>query len=199
MSLFTVAIVLFLIMDPIGNISSFLKVLDGMDKKKQRYIIIREMIFALLIMLMFNYLGEIIFSLLQISDPAIRLSSGIILFLVALQILFPGLNSIRGNLPKDEPFVIPLAVPLIAGPSLVATIMLYAHLEESQGLMLAAIFIAWLVAFIVLVSSKTLSRIVGKNGLMAFEKLMGMILIFLSIQRFLDGVRLFVETYASTS
>ncbi len=199
MSLFTVAIVLFLIMDPIGNISSFLKMIEGMDKKKQNYIIMREMLIALIIMIAFNYIGEVIFSLLQLSETTVRISSGIILFLVALQILFPDLNSIRSNLPKDEPFVIPLAVPLVAGPSLVATIMLYAHMENSQGLMLSAIFIAWLAACAILMSSRFLSRVIGKNGLLALEKLMGMILILLAIQRFLDGIKVFVETYATVA
>ncbi len=199
MSLFTVAIVLFLIMDPIGNIGSFLKVMDGIDPKRQRRVIIREMLFALAVMVLFNYIGEVIFGLLQLSETTVRLSSGIILFLIALQILFPSINSIRNNLPKGEPFFIPLAVPLIAGPSLVATIMLYAHLESSQAIMLEAIFLSWIGAFIVLVSSGFLSRVIGKNGLLALEKLMGMILILLAIQRFLDGISLFVKTYASAA
>jgi multiple antibiotic resistance protein len=199
MSIFTVAIVLFLIMDPIGNIAYFLKVTEGIDPKRQRYVIFREMFFALLIMIAFNYIGEVIFSLLQLSETTVRLSSGIILFLIALQILFPSISSVRNNLPKGEPFVIPLAVPLIAGPSLVATIMLYAHLEPSQPVMLEAIFFAWLAASIVLMSSGFLSRVIGKNGLLALEKLMGMILILLAIQRFLDGIRLFTETYASVT
>jgi multiple antibiotic resistance protein len=199
MSLFTVAIVLFLIMDPIGNIGSFLKVMDGIDPKKRRWVILREMLFALAVMILFNYIGEVIFNLLQLSETTVRISSGLILFLIALQILFPTMNSLRNNLPKGEPFVIPLAVPLIAGPSLVATIMLYAHLQSSQAIMLQAIFCAWVGAFIVLVSSEFLSKVLGKNGLLALEKLMGMILILLAIQRFLDGIRLFVTTYAQAS
>lgn len=199
MSLFTVAIVLFLIMDPIGNIGSFLKVMDGISPKRQRLVIIREMLFALAVMLTFNYIGEVIFGLLQISETAVRISSGIILFLIALQILFPSINSIRNNLPKGEPFFIPLAVPLIAGPSIAATIMLYAHLESSQAIMLEAIFCAWAGAFLVLISSELLSRVLGKNGLLALEKLMGMVLILLAIQRFLDGIRLFIETYATAT
>jgi multiple antibiotic resistance protein len=199
MSLFTVAIVLFLIMDPIGNIGSFLKVMEGIPPKKQRWVVLREMLIALGIMVAFNYIGEVIFDLLQLSETTVRLSSGIILFLIALQILFPTINSLRSNLPIGKPFVIPLAVPLIAGPSLVATIMLYAHLESSQAIMLEAIFCAWLGASLVLIFSEFLSKTLGKNGLLALEKLMGMILILLAIQRFLDGIRLFVETYAQAT
>lgn len=191
MSLLTVSLVLFLIMDPIGNVSSFLKMVRGIDPKRQKIIVIREMLIALLFMILFNYFGEVFFDLLKLSETTVRLSSGVILFLIAVQILFSHLNSVRSRVSEGEPFIIPLAIPLIAGPSLLATIMLYAHMEESRTIMLAAILIAWLAAVIVLLSSRGLYRVLGDNGLMACEKLMGMILILLAIQRFLDGIRQF--------
>ncbi len=195
MTLFSIAIVLFLIMDPIGNISSYLKLMEGIPLPRQRIILLREMLIALLSMVLFNYLGEVIFTLLQISEPTVRLASGTILFLISLQILFPTLNAIRANLPKAEPFIIPLAIPLIAGPSVLATIMLFAHMEASQSVMLIAILIAWFAALIILLSSRFLLRILGTNGLMACERLMGMILVMIAIQRFLDGVEQFVSTF----
>ncbi len=193
MTLFSIALVLFLIMDPIGNISSYLKMVDGIKPKRQLTVLVREMLIALLIMVVFNYLGEVIFELLQISEPTIRLSSGVILFLIAVQILFPNLSGIRDNLPKEEPFIIPLAIPLIAGPSLLATIMLYAHMEQSQPVMLLAILFAWLAALIVMLLSRPLHRALGSNGLLACEKLMGMVLVLIAIQRFLDGIQLFIK------
>lgn len=195
MTIFSISLVLFLIMDPIGNISCFLKMVEGMDPKKQRLILLREMLIALLVMVIFNYIGEGIYDLLQISDPAVRLSSGVILFLIAVQILFPNLTGIRENLPKEEPFIIPFAIPLIAGPSVLATIMLYAHMEQSQPVMLISILCAWLAALLVLIASKPLYKVMGDNGLMACEKLMGMVLVLLAIQRFLDGVEQYVATF----
>jgi len=194
MTLPTLAIMLFLIMDPLGNISSFQHLLRDIPPKKRRKIIIREMLIALAIMIVFNFLGEFIFNVLHISETTLKLTAGVILFLVAIKILFPSIDSFRANLPSGEPFVTPLAVPLIAGPALLATIMLFAHLESSQPIMLTAILLAWFFAVIILLGGARLQRILGPNGLMACERLMGMVLILLSIQRFLEGIQHFVKT-----
>lgn len=194
MELITIVLALFLIMDPIGNISSFLSLLKGETPMRQRMIIVREMLFALAVMVLFNTIGEHLFNILSISEVTVRLASGIILFLIAIQILFPSVNSLRANLPQEKPFIIPLAIPLIVGPSLMATIMLFAHIEPSQLLMLEGIGIAWLMALAVLLMGPMLQRIMGDNGLIACERLMGMILILLAIQRFLEGIQLFVKT-----
>lgn len=193
MNLFTLAVVLFLIMDPVGNITSFLTLLHNIPAPKRRYIILREMLIALAVMIAFNYLGEFIFRVLNVSETALRLTSGAILFLFAIKILFPSTDSPRANLPAGEPFITPLAIPLVAGPALLATIMLFAHLESSQLVMLGAIFLAWALAAVILLFSANLQKILGTNGLMACERLMGMVLILLAIQRFLDGMQQFVK------
>lgn len=192
MTLFTLALILFLIMDPVGNVGSYLKLVSALPKKRQYYVVLREMVIALAVMLVFNEIGEFLFDMLHISETAIRLASGLILFLAALKILFPSIDSPRANLPIGEPFIIPLAVPFIAGPALLATIMLYAHLEPSQPLMLSAIILAWLAASLVLLSSSFLQRVLGTNGLIACERLMGMVLVLLAIERFTSGIQLFV-------
>jgi len=194
MTLISIVLVLYLIMDPIGNVSSFLSQLSNYSPKKQRVVILREMFFALIALVIFNYIGEYLFQLLQISEVTVRLSSGIILFLVAIQILFPTVGSLRKTLPEGPPFIIPLAIPLIAGPSLLATVMLYAHLEDSQSIMLGAILIAWLLALGTLLIGSRLQKMIGDNGLSACERLMGMILVLLAIQRFMEGVQLFIQT-----
>ncbi len=192
MTLFTLSFLLFLIMDPFGNVSSYLKLVEKLPKKRQFLVAGREMLIALGFMLLFNFIGEFLFDVLHISETAIRLASGLILFLVALKILFPSIDSPRANLPEGEPFITPLAVPFIAGPALLATIMLYTHLEPSQPLMLTAIFLSWAAASLVLFSSSFLYRILGTNGLIACEKLMGMVLVLLAIERFASGVQLFM-------
>ncbi len=190
MPFMTLTLILFLIMDPIGNVSSFLTMVKGIEPKRQKFIVIREMLFALCFMLFFNFFGEFIFSLLQISETTVKIASGVILFIVSVQILFPQLHGIREGIAEGEPFIIPLAIPLIAGPSLLATIMLYARTEASISKMLFAIFIAWVLASLVLLSAGPLQRLLGRSGLMACEKLMGMVLVLLAVQRFLDGVTL---------
>lgn len=192
MTLMTLSLILFLIMDPIGSVSTFLRLVNDIPKSQQRYIIIRELLIALAFMLFFNYLGEWLFHLLSFCETGLRIASGMILFLVAIKILFPSEDSPRANLPAGEPFIFPLAIPLIAGPALLATIMLYAHLEPSQPLMLGAILISWSAAAIVLLSSSFLQRVLTSNGLIACERLTGMVLVLIAIQRFADGVQLFI-------
>jgi multiple antibiotic resistance protein len=195
MTVFSIATVLFLIMDPFGHISSFLTMVKELSPKRQRWVAVREMFIALFLMLLFNLIGEYIFTILEISEITVRLSIGLILFLTALKILFPGSNSLRNNISPGEPFVIPFAIPMIAGPSLLASVMLFAHLEPSLWLMLGAILLSWSAAFIVLLLSPLLKRYLGTNGLAVCERLMGMILIMMAIQRFMEGVQLFFATY----
>ena len=194
MLLFSITLVLFLIMDSFGNIASYLSLVGGFDKKRQRIILLREMLIALAFMVAFNYLGEFFFQQLGLSNTTVKLSSGAILFLVAIKTLFPSPDDLRSNLPKGEPFITPLAIPLIAGPSVLATIMLYADLEPSQLVMLGAIFLACAASFLVFFCASWLQRILTSNGLMAIERLMGMILMLMAVQRILEGVQQFVQT-----
>lgn len=194
MSLLSIALVLILIMDPIGNISPYLSMVKELDPKSQKQTIIREMLIALAVMLGFNYLGEYLFDFLDISETTVRITSGVILFLIAIKILFPASDSVRANLPKGEPFIFPLAIPLIAGPALMATIMLYAHLEPLQSVMIFAILIAWLVCVIILFFAAPIKKILGNSGLMACERLIGMVLVLMAVQRLLEGILLFWST-----
>jgi multiple antibiotic resistance protein len=195
LSLLSITLVLFLIMDPIGSIGSYLFLMRDVDPAKRHKILLREMGIAFIAMVIFNFIGEFIFDLLEISEITVRLASGTILFLIAIQILFPNTRSIRANLPKGEPFIIPLAIPLVAGPSLLATVMLYAHMEPSQPIMLGAIFIATLSSLVVFWAAPFLQRVLGNNGLLALEKLMGMILVLLAVQRFADGLQQFYAVH----
>ncbi|BBI16660.1 membrane protein [Neochlamydia sp. EPS4] len=194
--LFTMTMILFLIMDPIGNISTFLQMVDELPSKRVRWLVAREMLIALAFMLVFNFLGEFILHILQLDNPTVQMASSIILFLTAIKILFPASNSLRANWPKGEPFVIPLAVPLIAGPSLLATILMLAHLESSQPKMLIAILIAWVVSTFVLLFARQLQRALGYNGLMAAERLTGMLLVMLAVQRCLEGIQEFIALFS---
>lgn len=195
MDLVTVTVTLLIIMDPIGNINTFLKMMDGIPKSRQRWIIVREMLIALAVMLLFNLIGEWIFQYLALSEIAVMLSAGLILFLTGLTIIYPSETNPRAKMANGEPFIVPLAIPLIAGPSLLATIMLFAHMEPTQALMLGAIGISWAIAFLLLFFSHGIKKGLKTNGLIAFEKLMAMVLIMLAIQRFMDGIKLFIQTY----
>lgn len=196
-SLLTLTVTLLLIMDPLGNVISFLTLMKGLSPARQRYVLFREMLIALGVMFLFYYLGEYIFLFLQVSEASVRLATGLILFITAIKILFPASNSLRSYMPPGEPFITPLAIPLIAGPSLLATIMLYAHMEECQMPMIAAMLIAWMAAIAVFFCAGKLQHYLGKSGLMACERLTGMILVMIAIQRFAEGIQLFVASASS--
>lgn len=189
--LLSLVIILFLIMDPIGNVSVYLNLVQGIPPKRVRVVLMREMLIALGFMVGFALLGEVLFSILQVSDITVMLSSGAILFLTAVKILFPTTNSLRANIPAGEPFIIPLAVPLIAGPSTLATIMLFSKIGSLEW-MLGGIIIAWIMSIGVLFAAPFLQKYLKNSGLMACERLMGMLLVMLAIQRFMEGIHYFV-------
>ncbi len=185
-------------MDSFGNLGTYVTLLERIAPERKYRYVIREMLIALFTMVFFQFLSRFLFEFLQISEVNIRLSSGLILFLYAIKILFSYPSSPRKQIPHnhEEPFIIPLAIPLVAGPGLLATILLFARLEQNAFMMFLAICIAWLATFCVFLAGPFLYRILGKNGLLAIEKLMGMVLILLAIQRFLDGVRVFIGQYS---
>ncbi len=192
MSLLTLSAVLFLIMDPLGHIKASIACLEGLSPQRQRSILYRELFIALGVIVLFNFIGEFIFALLQISEVTVYLSSGIILFLSSIKILFPknGVypEDFEGQHKKQEPFLVPLAIPMIAGPALLATVMLYAESLDSISLMLMAIGISWSLTAAILLAAKPLVSLLGTSGITACEKLMGMVLVLLAVQRFLEGI-----------
>ena len=167
--------------------------LSHIPHKQQRWVILREMLIALGVMVFFYVIGDLLLDFLEVSDASVSLTSGTILFLVAIKIIFPNSRTSRARMHGDfEPFIVPLAIPLIAGPAMLATVMLFSHKFGPQ--VLIPILIAWFLASMVLVMSRHLMKTLGRNGLMAIERLMGMILILLAIQRFLEGINLFMTS-----
>lgn len=181
-------------MDPIGNIPLYLSTLKEISAKRQRVIIFRELIIALGIIVLFDFVGNELLDFLHISKDAVQISGGIILFLLALRMIFPtGKDLEVKNKQNTEPFIVPLAVPLIAGPSVLAAVMLYTHQQTSHFIMLPAIVIAWLASLLILLLSSSLNRLLGWRGIVALERLMGLVLIMIALQMFLDGIHTFVE------
>ena len=196
MTFVTLTLILFLIMDPIGTTPSVARVVEHLDSSRKRWVIFREMLIALAILLTFNFCGEYIFWGLGLSPSSIKVSSGIVMFLVALGILFPNPRFSRYRPHEGEPWLVPLAIPLHASPALMATVMLFAHLTPEVSKMVLAILTAWGASLSILLFSPWITKVVGKNVLEATEKLMGMVLILLAIQRFLDGVNTFLTEYS---
>ncbi len=185
------AFALFLLMDPIGNIPLFIAILKDIPRKRQTQIILRELLIALVIMVLFNYLGDFLLSALQVTQYSILISGGIILFLIALKMIFPTKNDAELNpTGEKEPFIVPLAIPLVAGPAVLAAIILYS--KTGSGPTIVAIIAAWIVSTLILLSSSFLNKIMGRRGILACERLMGLILTMVAIQMFLEGLAQFL-------
>ncbi|MFZ4832500.1 YhgN family NAAT transporter [Rouxiella sp. Mn2063] len=193
--MFSATVLLFLIMDPLGNLPIFMSVLKHVDPKRRRVILIREMLIALILMLIFLFAGEKILSFLNLRTETVSISGGIILFLIAIKMIFPSHESTTSGLPAgEEPFLVPLAIPLVAGPSILATLMLLSHQYPGKlSHLTLALFIAWGLSMAILMLSGMFLRLLGDKGVNALERLMGLILIMLATQMFLDGIRAYMK------
>lgn len=189
MNTWSVAITLFLIMDPLGNLPVFMSVLKMIDPKRRRIVLARELIISLIIMLLFLYSGEAILDFLHVKQETVSIAGGIILFLIAVRMIFPQPGGVTGLSVGEEPFIVPLAIPLVAGPSVLATLILVSNQDPNRMTdWTIALCSAWGVSAAILMFSGALHRLLGERGLTALERLMGMILVMISIQMFLDGV-----------
>jgi len=189
MELLSISVTLFLIMDPFGNIPIFLSILDKVPANRRRRVLVRELFIALAVIIGTILCGRYIMEFLGLRQESVSIAGGIILFIIALRMVFPT-RSVQSETEIDgEPLLVPLAVPLIAGPSLLAVLLLFATAEPGRlvDLFLAATS-AWLATFVVLLASTFLLRFLTKRGLVAVERLMGMVLVALAVQLFLDGV-----------
>lgn len=189
MDTWSAAITLFLIMDPLGNLPVFMSVLKTIEPKRRRKILARELLFSLIIMFTFLFSGQVVLDFLNVKQESVSIAGGIILFLIGLKMIFPQPGGVTGLTSGEEPFIVPLAIPMIAGPSVLAALILLANQDNSRMLDWSmALGAAWLASATILMLSNTFHRVLGERGLTAIERLMGMILIMISVQMLLDGI-----------
>jgi multiple antibiotic resistance protein len=195
MNLLALAVTLFLVLDPFGNAAIFHAVLSKIPEKRRRPVLIRELLFALCILLGFLFIGKHLLGFLGVRPATLSISGGILLFLIALGMVFPT-RSVLGEMGDEEPFIVPLAVPLMAGPSSIALILLTASkFPAAIGSIALAVTGAWLVSSVILLLSPVVLRVIGTKGTRALERLMGLLLILVAVQMFLDGV----SSYSASS
>ncbi|MBS1271793.1 MAG: hypothetical protein MAGBODY4_00925 [Candidatus Marinimicrobia bacterium] len=193
MTIYSAAILLFLVMDPLGNIPVFLTVLKEVEERRRKWIILREAVIAFGVLCLFLLFGRRILDVLQISEPSLSIAGGVILFIISLKMIFPPQESVFGSTQDKEPLIVPLAIPLIAGPSTIATVMLFASRDPERLLdWFIALLSAWLVSTVILFSSGVLRRVLRRRGLAATERLMGMLLTAISVQMLLTGIEQFL-------
>jgi multiple antibiotic resistance protein len=185
-------ITLVFVMDPVGNIPLFLSVLKDVDAKRRQWIIFRELMIALVILLIFLYGGDVLLNMLGLRQESISIAGAIILFLIAVRMIFPSPYGIMGETPDGEPFIVPLAIPAVAGPSTLAISMLLVASDPTR-MMDWTIALVGAVSALLLLSAPLLLRALGNRGLIAMERLMGMILVIIAVQMFFDGVQSFLK------
>ena len=187
------AVTLFFIMDPLGNVPVFNAILSKFDSRRRSKIMARELLLALVILFVFLFTGNAILGFLGLSQSSLNIAGGVLLFIISLRMIFPKTTARDELEDAEDPFLVPLAVPMIAGPSTIAILLL---LSSSQPERIAewsvSLFLAWLTTTVLLVASPFLMRVLGNRGARALERLMGMILVILATQMLLNGIRDFV-------
>ncbi|MEO8536633.1 MAG: MarC family protein [Betaproteobacteria bacterium] len=194
---FSAAVLLLLVIDPFGNVPIVVAALSNVSPARRSRVVLRECIIAYAILLAFMFGGQTFLRWLQLSEESLTIAGGIILFLIALRMVFRHPDGLFGDPPGAEPFIVPLAIPSIAGPSALATVMLMVSRNPSQQVAwIVALTVAMTVATVVLVASYRLQRVLGERGMVAVERLMGLVLTALAVQMLLDGVRTFAAEIA---
>jgi multiple antibiotic resistance protein len=188
-TLASAALLLFLILDPLGNIPVFLGLLKPLPPERRRIVLARELLIALGVLMAFLWGGRYALELMHLRQESVSIAGGIVLFLIGIRMIFPPPEGLMGEIPGGEPFIVPMAVPLVAGPSGMAAVMLMGSNEPHRlaGWSLA-LLLAWGATAAILFSATYLYKWLGSRVLIAIERLMGMLLVAISVQMFLDGI-----------
>jgi multiple antibiotic resistance protein len=195
MDTISAAVLLFLIMDPLGNIPLFLSLLRPLPPSRRHYVLARELIIALAVLLVVLYAGHWVLAGLHLRQESISIAGGIVLFLIGVRMIFPRAEGMFGDIPDGEPLIVPMAIPLIAGPSTMAALLLLANQNPERTVdWTIALVGAWLATAAILFCSTWLYRLLGARALSAVERLMGMLLVALSVQMVLDGVATYLRS-----
>ena len=193
MDIVSATILLILVIDPFGNMPLVISVLKHVAAPKRAKVVLRECAIAYAVLLAFMFGGDKFMHLLRLSDNALAIAGGIILFLIALRMVFPHAEGIFGDTGETGTFIVPLAIPAIAGPSALATVLLLASREPQRVFeWVAALSLAMLVTVLVMLSAQRISSWIGKRGVIAIERLMGLVLTAIAVQMLLAGIERFI-------
>ncbi|WP_337882887.1 MarC family protein [Chromobacterium haemolyticum] len=196
-SFLSATVLLILITDPLGNIPLFIAALKQVKPERRRRVVYRECLIAFLVLSAFMFFGRNFLDLMHLTDDSMRVAGGVILFLIAIKMIFPGEGSVfGGDKMHGEPFIVPIAVPLIAGPSAMATVLLMSTREPERMLeWLSALTICMLVTLLVFLFSGKLQKLLGEQAITALERLMGLVLTAISIEMLLGGVASYIKQF----
>jgi len=198
MSIIQIAMIFFIVTNPIGNSPTIIALIKDHNVREQQRILFREAIFSMLLAIFFLFLGETFLKYLCIKTYALTTSGGILLFILALRMIFADRDESKTTATKQEPFIVPIATPLLSGAGLLTMIMFYSKQESNDLKILLAILLAWVGVTAVLVTAPYLQLLLGKRGLAALEQLMGMLLAMMATEMIVQGSSLFIKALLTT-
>ena len=184
-------ILLLLITDPVGNIPVFANALKHVPPERRPKVILREILIAFGLLLTFMFVGEGFLRVMNLSELSLQIGGGVILFLIALRMVFPS-QGVEIDDVVTEPLIVPLAIPAIAGPSALATVLLLVSQQPDKRMeWIAALCVTMLISAVVLVSAERILRVIGNRLVVAVERLMGLVLVSVAIEMMLRGAKTF--------
>jgi MarC family membrane protein len=193
-SVTSAVVILLLVMDPLGNIPLFVSLLKNIDARRRTIVVIRECVIAYAVLVVCVFFGERMLKLLGLSDSSLNIAGGVILFLIALRIIFKHPEGVFGDTLAGEPFIVPLAIPAIAGPTAIATVILMASRSpERMADWIMALTAAMAMTVALLLFAERISQWIGERGLLALERLMGLLLTAIAVEMLLRGIEAFVR------
>jgi multiple antibiotic resistance protein len=198
MTLWTAAITLFLVMDPVGNTPVWVSLLGDLPRRRMRWVVVREHLAALVVLLVFAFAGPGLLRLLGVDGPALPIAGGVVLFIIALRLIFPRPGGVFGDeAVGGEPMIVPLAIPLLAGPSALATVTLLASdTALGVGRLLGALGLAWLASLAILLAAPRIATLLGARGMIAVERLTGMLLTIVAVHMVMVGLQDYLKGFA---
>ncbi len=186
-------VLLFLVLDPLGNLPVVASLLKQVDSTRRARVVARECLIAYLILLAFMFGGRQFLDVMHLSEISLSIAGGVILFMIAINMVFKSTESVFGESLDHEPFIVPLAIPLIAGPSALATVILMVSREPAKlGVWVAAMTAAMVVSAVLLVLGERIEKLLGKRAMEAIERLMGLILTAIAVEMLLGGIKQFL-------
>ena len=186
-------VLLFLVLDPLGTLPVVASLLKQVDSTRRARVVARECLIAYLILLAFMFGGRQFLDVMHLSEISLSIAGGVILFMIAINMVFKSTESVFGESLDHEPFIVPLAIPLIAGPSALATVMLMVSREPAKlGVWVAAMTAAMVVSAVLLVLGERIEKLLGKRAMEAIERLMGLILTAIAVEMLLGGIKQFL-------
>lgn len=189
--------IFFIVTNPIGNSPTIIALIKDHTISEQQKILFRESMFSMILAIFFLFLGETFLSCLNIQSYALTTSGGILLFIVSLKMIFSNRDETQPVGPKQDPYIVPIATPLLSGAGLLTMIMLYSKQESNDMKIFLAILLAWIGVTAVLVTAPYLQIFLGKRGLSALEQLMGMLLAMIAMEMIVQGSSLFLRALAA--